>query len=56
MIAAVNAIIECITIGLFTAAFLVFFVRQGWFPVVIVQAMTQEELDELNKQEVDDDE
>ena len=55
MIEAVNAILECITIGLFTAVFLVVFVRQGWFPVVIVQTMTQEEFDAANKEEVDGD-
>lgn len=55
MINAVNAILECISIGLFTAVFLVVFLRQGWFPVVIVQTMTQEEYDLANQVEVDDD-
>ena len=51
MITAVNAILACITTGLFTAGFLVFFLRMGWFPVIIVQTMTQEEYDLANQPE-----
>lgn len=51
MIAAVNALIECFVTGLFTAAILVVCTKQGWFPVVIMQVMTQDELDEMNKKD-----
>jgi hypothetical protein len=56
MISAVNAILECVTTGLFTAVFMLVFVRQGWFPIMIVQTMTQEEFDirEAQEQEPDD--
>lgn len=58
MITAVNAILECFVTGLFTAGLLVLCTRLGWFPVIIVQTMTQEELDAENKlaQEEDEDE
>jgi len=58
MINAVNAILECFVTGLFTAGLLVLCTRFGWFPVIIVQTMTQEELDAENKlaQEEDDNE
>lgn len=46
MIAAVNALLECIVTGLFTAAFLVICTRLGWFPVIIMQVMTPEEVEE----------
>jgi len=45
MITAVNAILACMVTGLFTAGFMLIFVRQGWFPIMIVQTMTQEEYD-----------
>lgn len=45
MIAAFNAILECMVTGLFTAGFMLIFVRQGWFPIMIVQTMTQAEYD-----------
>tara|TARA_R110000744_G_scaffold262304_3_gene376908 strand:+ start:1132 stop:1302 length:171 start_codon:yes stop_codon:yes gene_type:complete len=56
MINAVNAIIECFVTGLFTAGLLVLCTNLGWFPVMIVQAMTQEQYDEATKQEEIDDE
>lgn len=45
MISAFNAILECMVTGLFTAGFMLLFMRQGWFPVIIVKTMTQEEYD-----------
>lgn len=50
MINAINALIMCVTTGLFTAAFLVIALRLGWFPVMIVQYMTPEEAEEIARQ------
>lgn len=55
MIHAVNAVLACITTGLFTAGFLVIALRLGWFPVLIVHAMTQEEFDEREREQEGDD-
>jgi|TARA_R110000772_G_scaffold237298_1_gene349214 hypothetical protein len=56
MINAVNALLECFVTGLFTAGLLVLCTRLGWFPVIIVQTMTIEELNEADKLEEDYDE
>ncbi len=56
MINAVNALSECFVTGLFTAGLLVLCTRLGWFPVIIVQTMTIEELNEADKLEEDYDE
>mgnify|MGYP003646519234 CR=1 FL=1 len=56
MINAVNALLECFVTGLFTAGLLVLCTSLGWFPVMIVQAMTLEEYEEANKEEEIDDE
>lgn len=57
MVNAVNALLECIVTGLFTAAFLVISTKLGWFPVIIMQVMSPEEAEELAKaqEEVEDD-
>lgn len=54
MIPAINALIECVVTGLFTAAFLVGATRLGWFPVIIMQVMSPEEAAELAAQEGDE--
>ena len=53
MINAVNAVLECVTNGLFTAGFMVFFMRLGWFPIMIVQYITQEEQDAVDADDED---
>lgn len=50
MIEAFNALLECLVTGLFTAGFLVFSTRMGWFPIMIVQAMTHEEYERREAQ------
>lgn len=56
MINAVNALLECFVTGLFTAGFLVLATRFGWFPVIIMQHMTQEEYEAGMVEEIDDEE
>lgn len=57
MITAVNALLECFVTGLFTAAILVLCSMFNLFPIILVEPMTQEQLDELQSEdEVDDEE
>lgn len=46
------SLLECFTTGLITAAILVVCSYFGWFPIILVEPMTQEQLDQL---ESDDD-
>ena len=54
MIQAVNEILECVAIGLFTAAFLVIACRLGWFPVIIVETISMEEAQRRAGEDEDD--
>jgi len=53
MVSAVNALLECFVTGLFTAGILVVCYIFGLFPIILVEPMTQEQLDKL---ESDDEE
>lgn len=49
MIEAVNALIECIVTGLFTAVFLLIAARIGWLPITLMMS-----LEDLEEEEVDE--
>jgi len=43
MIAAFNALLECLVTGLFTALFVILGIRLGWIPLVGFEIMDKKE-------------
>ena len=51
---AIKEILECISIGLFTAVFLVVACRLGWFPVIILETISVEEAQKRAEEDNDE--
>ena len=56
MIIIFNALLEVATTGLFAALFIYLFARLGLLPIQLVMYVTPEELEEMEKQAVQEDE